>query len=84
MKKLKNEVNLAQNRVTETFLIIFVFLSFLLGITLYIYYSTNLKYIEELSLSKDIHSLRAEIFEFSEKPREVGYIEIKEVTIDLI
>jgi hypothetical protein len=80
MKKLKNEVKSVQKMVIETFLILFVFISFLLGITLYIYYSVNVNYIDELSLLKDIHSLRAEMVEFSEKSKEVGYIEIKEVT----
>ena len=80
MKNLENEVKSPNNRLIDTFLVIFVFLSFFLGITLYIYYATNSSYINELYMTKDIHSLRAEMMEFSDKYRELGYIEIKEVS----
>jgi hypothetical protein len=80
MKKNQNEAKSTERRVLETFFVIFVFVCILLASTLYIYYASNLYYLDELSLSKDIHSLKAEMQEFSEKPKGVGYIEIKEVS----
>ena len=81
MKKLENEVKTTQMLITETFLVLFVFLSFLLGMTFYIYYEINTKYTDELSLMRDIHSLRAEMTEFSKEQINVGYMEIKEVIL---
>lgn len=79
MKRNENEVKSTERTLIETFFVIFVFVSFLLAITLYIFYNTNSYYIEELSLSKDVHSLRAEMQEFNQSSKGVGYIEIKEV-----
>jgi len=82
MKRNHNEAKSTERRVLETFLVIFVFVCILLASTLYIYYTSNSYYLDELSLSKDIHSLKAEMQEFTQNPKGVGYIEIKEVRIN--
>lgn len=79
MKSLENEAKTFKKRVIEVFLVIFVFLSCLLGFTLYIYYTVNSKYLEELSLTRDVHSLRAEMQAFTDKNVVLGYIQVKEV-----
>ena len=79
MKNNKIEAKSIQKRIIETFLIIFILISNILALTLYFYYKSNLNRTKELSYLNDIHSLRAEMFEFSEKKQILGYLEIKEV-----
>lgn len=83
-KKLRNPLDGPLNHqsvVREIFLVIFVSLSVILGVTLFFYYRVNSNYEEEIAMIRDIHHLRANLVPFGQnkgKPAK-GYFEISEV-----
>jgi Cu/Zn superoxide dismutase len=93
MKKKKNEdVEILNNiekksnsqkshsKLQEVFLVIFVALTIVLGLTLYFYYKVNSNYQEEISFLSDVHILKAKLHPVGDGNVVIkGYIEVTEV-----
>jgi hypothetical protein len=75
----KEKTHSSSTNLVEVLLALFVIISLCLSLTLYFYFRVNSKNADELGLTRDVHFLRAQIFSFENRDKNIGFLEIKEV-----